>query len=166
MATTPTTNSWSNKKKAIIAIAIAIAAPFEGLRQVAYYDPPGILTVCYGTTTNVVKNKVYSIEECKALLQKDMSDTVDAVMKCTDKLNLSVDTTAAFSDGGYNFGVSVICDPNKSTLAKKLVAGDVVGACNELTKWDKARIGGKLVSLPGLTKRRAAERALCLKGIV
>ena len=29
--------------------------------------------------------------------------------------------------------------------------------------WDKARIGGALTTLPGLTRRRIAERDLCLK---
>ena len=29
----------------------------------------------------------------------------------------------------------------------------------------KARVAGGLVALPGLTKRRAAEQALCLEGV-
>ena len=37
-------------------------------------------------------------------------------------------------------------------------------ACNQLPRWDNARIAGVLVPLPGLTKRRAAERTLCLQG--
>ena len=38
-------------RRAIAAIlATAIAVPAEGLRQWAYYDPPGILTVCRGHT--------------------------------------------------------------------------------------------------------------------
>jgi lysozyme len=36
-----------------------------------------------------------------------------------------------------------------------------VGACNELPRWTLA--GGK--ELPGLVKRRAAERDLCLQGL-
>ena len=38
-------------------------------------------------------------------------------------------------------------------------------ACDELPRWDKARVGGALVALPGLTKRRAAEREVCLAGL-
>jgi lysozyme len=48
----------------------------------------------------------------------------------------------------------------RSTLLRKLNAGDIVGACNELPRWNKA--GGRV--LPGLVKRRAEERALCLEG--
>jgi lysozyme len=58
----------------------------------------------------------------------------------------------------YNIGNGAFC---KSTLARKLNAGDIVGACNEFPKWDKA--AG--IRLPSLTKRRTAERALCLNGI-
>ena len=46
-------------------IASAIAIPAEGLRQYAYYDPPGILTVCYGSTTNVEKGKKIAMYVCQ-----------------------------------------------------------------------------------------------------
>jgi GH24 family phage-related lysozyme (muramidase) len=45
-----------------------------------------------------------------------------------------------------------------------LYKGDLIGACNQLPRWDKASVGGIMVSLPGLSKRRAAERDLCLTG--
>ena len=38
-------NPRNKRVAAAAAIATAIAAPAEGLRQWAYYDPPGILTV-------------------------------------------------------------------------------------------------------------------------
>ena len=151
-----------SKKAAIAAaIATAIAIPAEGLRQVAYYDPPGILTVCYGTTgPDVVKGKVYSLQECKALLTRDMLNAVQEVDACVP--NAPTNVLAAFSDAAYNIGSKVACDKKTSTAARKLAAQDWDGACRELPKWDKARIGGALVALPGLTKRRAKEMALCL----
>lgn len=142
------------------ALATAIAIPAEGLRQVAYYDPPGILTVCYGTTTNVVKGKVYSLDECKTLLNQDMLQAVKEVDACAP--NAPVNVLAAFSDAAYNIGSKVACNKSASTAARKLAAQDWAGACRELPKWDKARIAGVLVALPGLTKRRAKEMALCL----
>jgi GH24 family phage-related lysozyme (muramidase) len=54
---------------------------------------------------------------------------------------------------------------NTSTAARYLRAGKLKEACNELPKWDKARVAGVLVSLPGLTKRRALEKETCLQGI-
>ncbi|EGK1758692.1 lysozyme [Salmonella enterica subsp. enterica serovar Enteritidis] len=45
-----------------------------------------------------------------------------------------------------------------ATLLKKLNNGDYDGAANELLKWDHA--SGQVV--PGLTRRRSAERCLFL----
>ena len=153
----------ADRKKiaAATAIATAIAVPAEGLRQVAYYDPPSILTVCYGHTgKDVVKGKVYSLAECKALLTDDMSKAVAAVDKCHPDAPENV--LAAFSDAAYNLGPRVACDATYSTAARKLYAHDWVGACQELPKWSKSRIAGILVELPGLVKRRALERDICL----
>lgn len=152
-----------NRKAAACAIAAAIAIPAEGLRQVAYYDPPGILTVCYGSTSNVRRGKVYSLGECKARLQADMMASVEAVDKCVPGAPDSV--LAAFSDAVYNIGPTVACNTVQSTAAKLLKAGDYRGACNQLPRWDKARVAGVMVALPGLTKRRAAERDLCLRDV-
>ena len=54
----------------------------------------------------------------------------------------------------FNVGNARFCS---STLARKANAGDMAGACAELSRWTYA--GGK--PLPGLVKRRATERAIC-----
>lgn len=152
------------KKKrlaAAVAVATALAVPMEGLRQWAYYDPPGILTVCYGSTTNVVKNKKYSLEECKARLDADMLAAVNAVERCVP--GLPVNVLAGFSDAVYNMGPTITCNKEKSKAARLLAAGDIEGACNELPKWNKAKVVGQYIALPGLTKRRKAEQELCLE---
>jgi lysozyme len=142
------------------AIATAIAIPAEGLRQVAYYDPPGVLTVCYGSTTNVVPGKVYSLQECKARLTADMLSAVEQVDRCQPGLPENV--LAAFGDAVYNMGPTIACDTSRSTAARLLKAGEIAAACQQLPRWDKARVAGQMVSLPGLTKRRAVEKAVCL----
>lgn len=143
-----------------VTLAAAIAVPAEGIRQVAYYDPPGILTVCYGSTAGVVHGKRYTLDECKARLDRDMLNAVEQVERCTP--NAPVNVLAAFGDAAYNIGPRIACDTAHSTAARKLKAQDWAGACRELQKWDKARIAGVLVPLPGLTKRRVKEMALCL----
>ncbi len=145
------------------AIATALAIPAEGLRQVAYYDPPGILTVCYGSTTNVVKGKVYTLEECRARLDTEMLATVTAVDRCMPYAPPSV--LAAFSDASYNLGTKIACDTANSTAARLIRAGKWNEACDQLLRWNKARIAGVMVELPGLTKRRHAEREVCLSGL-
>lgn len=160
MTTQPTRPDRRRQVAAAAALATAIAIPAEGLRQVAYYDPPGILTVCYGSTTDVIAGKVYSIDECRARLDADMLKAVEAVERCAP--GLPERPLAAFSDAVYNLGPSLVCNPAKSTAARLLAAGDWKSACRQLPRWDKARVAGVMVSLPGLTKRRAQEMALCL----
>lgn len=144
---------------AAAAIATAIAVPAEGLRQYAYYDPPGVLTVCYGHTGGVEKGRQYSLDECKTLLNADMRQSIETVDRCVPGLPENV--LAAFGDAVYNLGPTIACNPSKSTAALRLSMGDIAGACEQLPRWNKARVAGVLVPLPGLTKRREAERAVC-----
>ena len=142
---------------AIAAAAASLAAGFEGLRQYAYYDPrPGdaILTVCYGSTTQVEKGKKYSLAECKHRLETDMAEAIAAVERCHP--NLPDNVLIAFSDAVYNIGPKVACN---STASKYLTQGNYEAACKELPKWNKSNG----VVLPGLTRRRNAEMAICLE---
>jgi lysozyme len=150
---------------AATAIATALAVPAEGLRRVAYYDPPGILTVCYGHTgTDVVRGRVYDLKECGTLLDADMQKAVALVDNCAPGLPPNV--LAAFADAVYNMGPKVACDrrpaPVGSTAARLLAAGKFKEACARLTDWNKAHVAGQLVPLPGLTKRRQLEVDVCL----
>lgn len=153
--------SKASKITAATAIAIALAAPLEGLRQVAYYDPPGILTVCYGSTNNVQKGKVYSIAECKARLNNEMRQAIEIVERCVP--GLPVNTLAAFGDAVFNMGPTITCDTENSAAARFLKAGKLTEACNQLPRWNKAKVAGVYVVLPGLTKRRNLEKELCLQ---
>ena len=143
-----------------VTIATLIAIPAEGLRQWAYYDPPGVLTVCYGSTTKVEKGRKYSFEECRARLDSDMRKAVETVERCQPGLPDHV--LAAFGDAVYNLGPRIACDPKNSTAARLLAQGRLNEACEQLPRWNKANLGGVMVPLPGLTKRREAEKALCL----
>ena len=150
-----------NRKAAAAALAIAIAVPAEGLRQYAYTDPVGILTTCYGHTgKDVVAGRKFSLEECNAFLNDDMRKAIDTVERCHPGLPAPV--LAAFGDAVYNMGPSVACN---STASRYLAAGRISDACNELPRWVYAKVAGVNVKLPGLVKRRALERDLCLEGV-
>lgn len=148
------------RTKAALALAAAIAIPAEGLRQVAYHDPVGVLTVCYGATGDVDPRKVYSLDECRARLDADMLEAIGHVERCVP--GLPVPMLAAWSDAVFNLGPKIVCDQRNSTAARLLAAGHRIEACHQLPRWDKARVAGVMVSLPGLTKRRAKEMRLCL----
>lgn len=142
------------------AIALSgafLVAPFEGKENKVYVDPVGILTSCYGHTGNELKKgQVFTDEQCLDQLAEDLLEHDKKMLRYV-YVPLSEEEHAAYLSFTYNVGVGAF---KNSTLLKKLNAGDRVGACNELTRWNKA--GGKVLN--GLTKRRQAEREMCLKG--
>lgn len=153
-------NSPGTKAAAILAAA-AVAAPgviqAEGWVNKAYNDPVGIVTACAGVTVGVVRGKAYSDGECLAMVSAALAQHGAEIYPCLPE-TLPLMTRGAFTSFAYNVGSTKFC---ASTLAKKARAGDLAGACNELPRWVYA---GK-TKLPGLVKRRAAERALCERGL-
>lgn len=154
------------KKTAIVAAVVAVLGPAEGMRRVAYYDPPGILTVCEGHTDvaggpKIDPHHVYTIEECKRFTQGDATRAVERVQGCTP-WDTPDRVVIAFSDAVYNLGATIACDRVKSTAARMLYAHNWAGACAELPRWNKATVMHVQVALPGLTTRREVERVICL----
>jgi len=153
-----------SQKAVVLALAASLAVPFEGLRQKWYADPIGLATVCYGHTgADIDKRKTYSLTECKGLLNQDMINAISITDKCVPGLPDKV--LAAFSGAVFNVGPVIACDKSRSTAARLLAAGQLRAACLQLPRWDKARVAGVSVTLPGLTKRRAAEMQLCVEGL-
>lgn len=140
-----------------ISIATAVVSFYEGYEPTAYRDPVGIPTICYGHTAAVRMGQTLSQVECTALLQQDLGDAF-AVVDRRAKVELSAPTRAALASFVYNVGAGNFA---RSTLLRKLNAGDLRGACHELSRWVYA--GGR--RLNGLVKRRATERELCLEGL-
>ena len=142
-----------------IAIAFPLIAKWEGLRLEAYRDIVGVWTVCYGETKGVRPGDRYTAEECAAMLRAEIFDYRDRLRPSfTDDTvahRLPPARDAAFSSVAYNVGVGAF---GKSTAVRRLNAGDIVGACQAITWWNKA--GNRVIR--GLVNRRAEEQALCL----
>lgn len=143
-----------------LVAAVAIAVPAEGLRQFAYADSGGVITTCFGSTTDVEHGKRYTQAECVERLSADMLTAMRHVERCVP--GLPWNELAAWSDAVYNIGPRIVCDTEASTAARLLQAGEREAACRQLARWTKARVAGVMVELPGLVKRRAREMALCL----
>lgn len=139
------------------ALAASFIVPFEGKSNVAYLDPPGVATICHGHTKGVTLNQTATDAQCVVWLGDDVKEA-DAAVDRLVKVELSDTTKGAFISFVFNVGAGNFA---KSTALKKLNQNDIAGGCNELPKWVYS--GGKI--LPGLVRRRAAERDLCLKGI-
>lgn len=120
--------------------------------------------MCWGHTgKDIIKTKTYSLDECKALLNKDMLNAIETVDRCVPGLPTNV--LASFGDAVFNMGPDIACNKSKSTAARLLAAGDYAAACRQLPRWSKAKVLGVMVDLPGLVKRRAIETDICLKGL-
>lgn len=143
---------------AATAVAVPTIAEFEGFVPVGYSDPIGKTTSCLGHTgPDAVLGRRYSDQECAAQLTADAVKHGLDIAPCLPA-ELPVETRAAFISFGFNVGAAKFCG---STLSRKARAGDLRGACAELSRWTRA--GGK--ELPGLVKRRKAERQLCEEGL-
>ncbi|MER9912780.1 lysozyme [Mesorhizobium sp. M0050] len=143
---------------AAAGVAVALIGGFEGLRQNAYPDPATggkPWTVCYGETMNVHKGDYHSISECKAMLVESLQKYANGIENCVI-VPLPDDRFVALTSFAYNVGVGAAC---KSSVVKLINARQTRAGCDALMKWNKA--AG--ITFPGLTKRRARERELCLR---
>lgn len=140
----------------------ACDASDEGICARAYLDTiaePDIWTVCYGHTDDVSPGDTYTIEACRTLLSATLR-TYWAGWRVAleDDAPLTVPRDAAFTSLAYNVGVGGV---RRSTALRRLNAGDVAGACEAITWWNRA--GGRVIR--GLVNRRADEYRLCMEGV-
>lgn len=142
------------KGGAVAAMCAVFITGFEGTRQNAYQDVVGVWTVCTGETEGVHRGDHYSLAECKWKLQTRLEDYANPIEKCLPGLNDN--QFIAFTSLAYNIGAERTC---RSTAANLMRSKQPVAACLAFMSWNRA--GG--IVFPGLTRRRAAERDLCLK---
>jgi lysozyme len=130
---------------------------FEGLFLTAYLCPAKVWTIGYGHTGKrhndgtVFKGLKISRTKAGELLAEDMGQKyVPDVRRL-----VNVPLTQAQFDAlvSFHFNTGAL---GKSTLRRKLNAGDYAGAAAEFDKWTRG--GGRV--LPGLVRRRKAERHL------
>jgi GH24 family phage-related lysozyme (muramidase) len=129
----------------------------------AYIDPVGVPTIGFGHTRTVkasdVDIKTISLQEAEELLRKDLADFEAAVSHLiTTKLNEN--EFSALVSFTFNVGSGALSD---STLKRRLNGNESrTSVASEFLRFNKGVVNGKLVVLPGLTRRREAERALFL----
>ncbi|MEM9705641.1 MAG: glycoside hydrolase family protein [Pseudomonadota bacterium] len=132
---------------------------FEGLELEAYEDIAGILTIGYGHTGPDVKPGMrISEQEAENILRRDLQRFERGVTSNTS-VDINQNEFDALVSFSFNVGVGAY---QRSTARKRLNRGDRIGAAEALTWWNKATVDGVLRPVTGLTRRRAAERALFL----
>jgi uncharacterized protein (TIGR02594 family) len=125
---------------------------FEGLRLNAYQDSAGVWTIGYGHTGGVRPGDRITQAQAEQYLRGDVKWAEQAV-RDNVKVPLTQGQFDALVSFTFNLGAGAL---QKSTLLKKLNAGDYAGAQAEFGKWVHA--GGQ--RLEGLVRRRAEEAAL------
>lgn len=136
---------------------LALIESAESFRPTRYYCPANKLTIGFGHVIRAGESipERITIEQARALMRDDLAPVeiyLSAVFP--DLPQCQFDALASFA---FNVGIGAF---EKSTLFSRLKAGDTMGAAGQFARWVKAN--GK--TLPGLVKRRAAERALFLGG--
>lgn len=128
----------------------------EGLSYGVYLDPVGIPTVCWGHMDKRLKvGSHYSRKDCERYLLEDSRSAQAAVNELV-KVPLTQNQYDALVSLVFNIGRGSFA---RSSLLKKLNAGDMTGAAQEFPRWVYAK--GK--KLPGLITRRNDEMELFLK---
>lgn len=154
-----------------LTLTVALVGAFEGIRYNTYLDPLGIPTVCEGHTGPDVKlGQKYSKQQCTEFTKQDIQTAWATIERCYPAASaLPGPTQAAWTSfvlnvgpggKGVKDGFCRLKSGGEPTLLRKLKAGDYIGACNELPKWDNPK------HLPGIAKRRAVELQYCLKELV
>jgi GH24 family phage-related lysozyme (muramidase) len=138
---------------------IEIIKTFEGLRTTAYQDSVGVWTIGYGHTSMAGPPTVYAgmtitAAEAEEILRQDLN-IFEAGVEDALTISTNSDQFSAMVSFSFNVGLQAYRD---STLLRKHNAGDFPGAADEFLRWVYA--GGEV--LPGLQRRRQAERALYL----
>lgn len=141
-------------------IASELCRRFEGFRSKPYLCPAGIPTIGYGSTYYANGTKVTLVDvpidepTARTLLLSELRHTyLIGVLRNCPVLATNEAACNAIVDFTYNLGVGRL---QTSTLKRKINAQDWEGAKEQLMLWTRG--GGKV--LPGLVKRRLAEKSL------
>jgi GH24 family phage-related lysozyme (muramidase) len=156
----------------INAAGLALIQAFEGLerkipgvpdRVAAYLDPVGVPTIGYGHTRGVALGQVITFQRAEEFLREDLAGS-EAAVSALVKVALTENQFAALVSFTFNLGAptlkrsTLLRRLKRSTLLRRLNQGDYSGAADQFSRFTLAH--GR--RLPGLVRRRAAERALFL----
>ena len=143
-------------------MGLSLIKSFEGFSAKPYLCPAGVPTIGYGATYYPDGRRVTMQDRPVTVAQAtDMLRSMLASYEAGVSRYVLVPVTQGQFDAlvsfAYNLGLSAL---KNSTLLRLVNARDYAGAAAQFLRWNRA--GGKV--LPGLTRRREAERVMFLKG--
>jgi lysozyme len=135
---------------------------FEGYKAKSYLCPASVVTIGWGSTMYTDGRKIklgdtINEQQAEDLLMWELKNKSIALHGLNINQN-QFDSCLSFI---YNVGIGAFTN---STLKKKILANPNDPTIKaEFMKWNKARVGGQLMELKGLTRRRTAEAELYFK---
>ena len=141
---------------------INIIKMFEGYKAKSYLCPAGVVTIGFGSTMYQDGRKIklgdtINEDQGNQLLMWELKNKSISL----HGLNLNQNQFDSCLSFIYNVGIGAF---TKSTLRKKILINPNDSSIKlEFMKWNKATVGGKLIELKGLTRRRTAEAELYFK---
>ena len=162
----------------ISAEALDLLKRWEGCVLHAYDDadparPPrfiqpgdavrGTLTISYGHTRTVRPGQRITAAEAERLLREDLAP-VEAAIERVIIVPLTDGQHGALVSFAFNLGHSTAQGSPLASITATLNRGDYDGALRRMGLYVKQRRNGRLVTVPGLVNRRAAEAGLWARG--
>lgn len=138
--------------------AVLEIARSEGCRLQAYRDVAGVWTMGWGHTQGVREGMRITQVQADALFVADLTEFADGVSRLLRR-PAGPRQLGAMVSLAYNIGLAGFA---RSTVLKAHNRGDAESAARAFALWNKARVGGVLRVVAGLTARRAREAALYL----
>jgi lysozyme len=142
---------------------VELVKKFEGLHKLkddglvhSYRCPANKWTLGYGATKGIRSGMRCTIEEAEQRLITDL-DEHGKIVKRLVNVPLTQGQYDALVSFVFNLGGGAF---KSSTLLKRLNSGNYDDCPEQIMRWNKARVDGKLQPLRGLTRRRAAEAAV------
>ena len=131
---------------------------FEGLRRRSQPLPGGGWIVGYGHTRSAREGVEVTEREAEFLLRYDLQ-TVEKMVMSAVHAPLNQNEFDALVSFAWNIGEEAF---NSSDVLRYINAGEMLAAAESFAAWRKARIGGRLIVVDALVRRRAAEKNLFL----
>lgn len=131
-------------------VGLSLIKEFEGCCLTAYRCPAGVLTIGYGHTSGVTEGMTISHEQAEAFLRADVAWAEKAVNDYRDTYGWNQNQFDALVSFTFNCGAG-----NLKTLLRD-GCRTIAEISEKLPSYNKAN--GEV--LPGLERRRAAERVL------
>lgn len=144
---------------AISANGLALIQEFEGFQAEPKQLPTGGWVVGYSHVRVTEAGEAVNENEARDLLAADLAP-FESLVNALVKQPLAQSQFDALVSFAFSVGADAF---SKSQILRRINSGDYVSAACAMDAWRKSDVGGELVIVDSLVRRRTAEKALFLK---